>query len=132
MSSLMYGSESWAALDSHVRRLEVFQMQCLRMICGISRRLHMSNEVILVKCDQPLVAAKLREYRLRWLGHVGRMGDERVPKRVLFGKIMGKRSRGRPRVSWADVVTKDLQTRKIGKWFKLCQDRHVWRRIVRG
>jgi len=133
MSSLLYGSESWAALDSHVRRLEVFQMQCLRMICGISRRLHMSNEVILVKCDQPLVAAKLTEHRLRWLGHVGRMGDERVPKRVLFGKIMGgKRSRGRPRVSWADVVTKDLQTRKIGKWFKLCQDRHVWRRIVRG
>ena len=131
MSSLLYGSESWAVVNSHVHRLEVFQMQCLRVLCGISRRLHMPNDVILERCDQPLVAAKLREHRLRWLGHVGRMEDERVPKCVLFGKIMGKRSRGRPRVTLADVVTNDLLTRKIGKWYKLCQDRTVWRDYVR-
>jgi hypothetical protein len=132
MSTLLYGSESWAALDSHVHRLEVFQMQCLRVLCGISRRLHMPNEVIRSKCDQPLVAVKLREHRLRWLGHLGRMGDERVPKCVLFGKLLGKRPIGRPRVTWADTVVKDLQTRKIGRWYKLCQDRDVWRDNVRG
>jgi len=131
MSALLYGSESWTVLDRHVQRLEVFHMQCLRALCGVSRRIHMSNAVILAKCGQPLVANMIRGHRLRWLGHLGRMGGERVPKRVLFGKFTGKKPRGRPRVTWADVLVRDIQEHKIGKWYKLCQDRAAWRNIIR-
>ena len=48
----------------------------------------------------------IRERRLRWLDHVGRMGNERLPKRMLFARIEeGQRNRGRPRKSsWPDMM----------------------------
>ena len=34
LTILLYGCETWPALDSHIQRLEVFQMNCLRFLCG--------------------------------------------------------------------------------------------------
>ena len=48
--------------------------------------------------------------RLRWLGHVLRMKDDRLPKIVLFGQpSRAKRKAGRPRLGWEDVIKKDLK-----------------------
>ena len=48
--------------------------------------------------------------RLRWLGHVLRMKDDRLPKIVLFGQPSGAtRKAGRPRLGWEDVINKDLK-----------------------
>ena len=46
--------------------------------------------------------------RLRWLGHVLRMKDDRFPKIVLFGQLSGAtRKAGRPFPGWKDVINKD-------------------------
>ena len=90
MSTLLYGCETWSVLSQHLSDLEKFQMQCLRAICGIRLRgTHtISNNDIREMCKQPLVADTIKHHRLRWLGHVGRMSNNRIPKIcVLFGKL---------------------------------------------
>ena len=73
---------------------------------------------------------KLR--RMRWAGHVARMGDGRGVYRVLVGRPEGKRPLGRPRRNWEDVTKMDLQEVGCGgmDWIELAQDRDRWRALV--
>ena len=66
--------------------------------------------------------------------HVGRMNDDRMPKRVLFGELPATRPRHGPRKRWRDVIVDDL--RSISPpvpsdcWFDAAQDRSAWRQIA--
>ncbi|KAJ4448479.1 hypothetical protein ANN_10495 [Periplaneta americana] len=72
--------------------------------------------------------------RLRWAGHVARMGESRNAYRVLVGRPEGKRPLGRPRRRWEDNIKMDL--REVGyddrDWINLAQDRDQWRAYVRA
>ena len=50
----------------------------------------------------------ITERRFRWFGHVIRMEESRITKRVLEWKPIGKRKRGRQKLTWKDQVSKDL------------------------
>ena len=67
----------------------------------------------------------IKSRRMRWAGHVARMGEERVVYRVLVGKLEEKRSLGRPRRRWVDNIRMDLQEVGCGyiDWIGLAQDR---------
>ena len=69
--------------------------------------------------------------KMRWAGHVARMGEERGAYRVLVGKSEGKRPLGRPRRRWVDIRM-DLQEVGCGymDWIGLVQDRDRWRTLV--
>ena len=71
---------------------------------------------------------------LRWFGHVERMADERLVKRVYGSDIRGVRCRGRPRKVWMDGVHEILGRRGLNiQEAKECvQDRSEWRSICRG
>jgi hypothetical protein len=73
----------------------------------------------------------IKSIRMRWAGHVARMGEERDVYRVLVGKPEGKRPLGRPRCRWEDI-TIDLQEVGCGgmDWIELAQDRDRWRARV--
>ena len=70
--------------------------------------------------------------RMRWAGHVARMGEERGVYRVLVEKPEGKRPMGRPRRRWVDNIRMDLQNVRCGymDWIGLAQDRDRWRTVV--
>ena len=70
--------------------------------------------------------------RMRWAGHVARMGEKREVYRVLVGKTEGKRPLGRPRRRWVDNIRMDLQEVGCGymDWIGLTQDRDRWRTLV--
>ena len=70
--------------------------------------------------------------KLRWAGHVARMGEERGAYRVLVGKPEGKRPLGRPRRRWVDNIRMDIQEVGCGyvDWIGLAQDRDRWRTLV--
>jgi hypothetical protein len=70
--------------------------------------------------------------RMRWAGHVARMGEERGMYRVLVGKPEGKRPLGRHRCRWEDNIRMDFQEVGCGgmDWIGLAQDRDKWRAIV--
>jgi len=70
--------------------------------------------------------------RMRWAGHVARMGEESGVCRVLVGKPEGKRPLGRPRCRWVDNIRMDLQEVGCGymDWIGLALDRDRWRTLV--
>jgi hypothetical protein len=74
----------------------------------------------------------VKSRRMRWAGHVARMGDDRGVHRVLVGKPEGKLSLGRPRRRWEDNIKRDLQEvgGSRGDWMELAQDRDRWRALV--
>jgi hypothetical protein len=79
--------------------------------------------------SSPNIVRVIKSRRMRWAGHVARMGDGRGVYRVLFGRPEGKRPLGRPRRRWDDNIKIDL--RQIGidrtNWIKLAQDSVQWR-----
>jgi hypothetical protein len=74
----------------------------------------------------------IKSRRMRWAGHVARMGEKRNGYRILVGKPEGKRPRRRSRRRWEDNIRIDL--REIGyggmDWIDLAQDRDQWRALV--
>jgi hypothetical protein len=74
----------------------------------------------------------IKSRRMRWTGHVARMGEGRGVYRVLFGTPKGKRPLGRPRRRWEDNIKMDLREIWIdgAKWIRLTQDRVQWRVFV--
>jgi hypothetical protein len=77
-----------------------------------------------------LIAAN-KMMRMRWAGHVARMGEKRNVYRLLVGKKEGKRPLGRPRRRWMDNIKMDLL--EIGlnvvDWMDLAQDMYRWRAL---
>ena len=120
------------------RKLRVFENMVLRRIFG-SRRdevtcewrsLH--NEELNDLYTSPNIVRVIKPRRMRWAGHVARMGEERGVYRVLVGKPEGKRPLGRPRRRWVDNIRIDLQEVVCGYMdlIGLAQDRDSWRTLV--
>ena len=97
-------------------------------VTGEWRKLH--NEELSDLYSLPMWVVKLR--RMRWAGHVARMGEGRGVHGVLVGKPEGKRPLGRPRRRWEDNIKMDLQEvgGGCGDWMELAQDRDGWRALV--
>ena len=74
----------------------------------------------------------IKSRRMRWAGHVARMGEKTGVYRVVVGKSEGKRPLGRPRRRWLDNIRVDLQEVGFGyvDWIGLAQDRDRWRTLV--
>ena len=74
----------------------------------------------------------IKSRRMRWAGHVARIGDGRGVYTVLVGKRDGKRPLWRPGRRWEDNIKMDLQEVGYGgmDWMELAQDRDRWRALV--
>jgi hypothetical protein len=82
--------------------------------------------------SSPNTIRMIKSGRMKWAGHVARMGETRNAYRIFVGKPEGKRAVGRPRRSWVDNIKIDL--REIGwdgmDWIDLAQDRDQWRALA--
>jgi hypothetical protein len=74
----------------------------------------------------------IKSRRMKWAGHVARMGRGRGAYRVLVGRPEGKRPLGRPKSRWEDNIKLDLREIEIdgANWIRLAQDRVQWRAFV--
>jgi hypothetical protein len=74
----------------------------------------------------------IKSRRMRWAGHVARMGEGRDVYRVLVGKPEGKRPLGRPRHRWEDNIKMDLGEIRLdgANWIHLAQNRVQWLNFV--
>ena len=75
----------------------------------------------------PNIVRVIKSRRMRWAGHVARLGEERGVCRFLVGKPEGRRPLGRPRSRWVDNIRMDLQEVGCGIWNGL-----GWPRIGTG
>jgi hypothetical protein len=116
----------------------VFENKVLRRIFGPRRdevtgewrKLH--NEELHNLYSFPDIVRPVKSRRMRWAGHVARMGEERKVYKVLVGKPKGKRPLGRPRRTWKDGIRMDLREINLGgvDWIQLAQDRDRWQAVV--
>lgn len=134
LSTLLYGSESWTLYAYQERRLNTFHLRNLRRILRISWKDHITNKSVLDQAGIPSMFALLTQRRLRWLGHVRRMDDGRLPKDLLYGELAtGSRSAGRPVLRYKDVCRRDMKAGDItpSSWESVAEDRSGWRCAVR-
>jgi len=111
----------------------VFENRVLRRIYGPRRdevtgewrRLH--NEELNDLYPSPNIVRAIKLRRMRWAGHVARMGEERGEYSVLVGKPEGRRPLGRPRSRWAIILERISRMWDVGIWTGL-----GWPRIERG
>ena len=98
-------------------------------VTGEWRRLH--KEELNDLYSSPNIVRVIKS-RMKWVGHVARMGEERGVYRVLVGKPEGRRPLERPRRRWVDNIRTDLQEVGCGymDWVELAQDRNRWRTLV--
>ena len=114
LSTLLYSSETWTLYSCQEGRLNTFRLRCLRRILGISWQDHVPNKQILEQAGIQSVFAILSQKRLRWLGHVRRMQDGRIPKDILCGELAtGSRPAERPVLRCKDVCKRDMKTGNI-------------------
>ena len=115
----------------------MFENRLLRRVFGPKmdevrgewRKLH--KEELRDLYSQPKIVRVVKSRRMRWAGHVARMGEGRGVHRVLVGNPEGKRPLGRPRRRWEDNIKIDLQeVGGGGDWMELAQDRDRWRALV--
>jgi hypothetical protein len=108
---LLFGGETWALTQKQADRLEVVQSDCRRQILNVRRADRHSKQHIWSQCGTVSLAKHLTASRLRWLGHVLRMGEERYPYQALFSLMRdsGAAPRGAPPMSWEKCVTRNLQ-----------------------
>ena len=116
-------------------RIKAIQMDNLRGLLGIRRMDKLLNAQIRHLCEVTKgVDEKIDEGVLRWSGHVERMENDRIAKRVYVGECAGSRSVGRPRKRWIDTVKECLKKRRLDvrQARRMVHDRSVWQGLVRG
>ena len=126
--AMLYGAETWATTKRQESRIEVNEMRMLRWMCGVTRKDKIRNEHIRGTTKVAQASRKITERRLKWYGHVMRMEEDHVVKRVMTKAIPGKRKRGRPKTRWKDVCKRDMQT--VGLREGDAGDRAYWKEMI--
>jgi hypothetical protein len=133
LSAVLYGCKTWSLTLREEHRLRVFENRVLKIFGpkreegGSWRKLH--NDELHSLYSSPNIVRVIKSRRMRWAGHVARMGEGSGVYRALVRKPEGKRPLGRPRRRWEDNIKMDL--REIGidvsNWIQLVQDRvQLW------
>jgi len=73
----------------------------------------------------------IKGQRISWLGHLERMEEDRMPKKIFTQEVEGTKRRGRPRKRWKEEVERDLQVLGVRKWRELVADRKKLKDVVR-
>ena len=131
ISTLLYGSETWTTYAGQERRLNSFHLRSIRRILGISWQDKVTNADVLSRAGLPTMYTLLRQRRLRWLGHVRRMEDGRIPKDILYGeRALGRRTTD---LRYKDVCARDMKAVGIDtmSWEGLAADRRGWRSALK-
>ena len=138
LSAGLYGCATWNSTSENIHDLEVWHQRAVRKILKIKWFDHISFFDIVhlaSKCGYRLVPIELRirECRLRYLGHVERMENSRLPKILLHAECdLGKRDVGQPALNYRSCIKKDLLLFNISvsEWQTISRDRNAWRQAI--
>ena len=113
--------------------MDQFHLRCLRKIMRISWEDRVSNTEVLRRAGMPGIETVILKAQLRWVGHVVRMDNNRLPKMVFFSELAtGGRKVGRPLKRYKDSLKDTLKVCGIplDGWETLAADRKAWRSAV--
>nr|VZI18663.1 unnamed protein product [Spirometra erinaceieuropaei] len=134
LPTLLYGAETWTVYAKQASRLNHFHLSCLRRILRLNWQDRIPDTDVLERTRILSIYAILRQIQLRWCGHLVRMDDERLPKRLFYGDVAtGSRRQGGQIRRYKDTLKSSLKLLQINptNWEELALNRPTWRRTVK-
>ena len=134
LPTLLYACETWTVYQRHAKRLIHFHTSCLRKLLKIKWQDRIPDTEVLKRAGMQSIHTLLKLAQLRWTGHVTRMPDERLPKKILYGELqVGKRSHGGQKKRYKDTLKASLNDFNIPteSWEQIAQDRTKWRGLIK-
>ena len=130
-----YGAEVWTLTKKEEQALLVFGRKIFRRIYSPKYengewKIRTNRELEEISKGENIVKW-IKGQRISWLGHLERMEEDRMPKKIFTQELEGTKRRGRPRKGWKDEVERDLHVLGVRRWRELAMDRDKWRVIVR-
>ena len=120
-----------------MKKLVSLHNWCLRRILGITRVQQYDERITLSQVRERFgmvetVEEMLILRRMRWLGHMARMADTRLPKQALFGRLQKARPFHGTKLRWRDRVRrKDMALLVLrDRWYEMAQERDEWYQAV--
>ena len=108
----LYRAEAWGIRSAERIKVNVLEMKCLRSLVGVSRTDRVRNEEVHRRAGIQRELASIADQRiLRWFGHVERMDEYHMARRVLMAEVSWGWVLGRPRLGWMDGVKVALGNR---------------------
>ncbi|BHF68347.1 hypothetical protein SprV_0301138100 [Sparganum proliferum] len=132
--TLLYGAETWTLYTKQARRLNHFHLSCLRRILRVTWQDRIPDTGVLERIGILSIYTMLRQMQLRWSGHLVRMDDEGLPKRLFYGDVAtGSRRQGGQIRRYKDTLKSSLKRLQINPttWEDVACDRTTWRRTVK-
>ncbi|KAK3556427.1 hypothetical protein QTP70_008339 [Hemibagrus guttatus] len=127
--AMLYGLETVSLRKRQESELEVAELKMLRFSLGVTRLDRIRNEYIRGTAHVGRLGDKVREARLRWLGHVQRRESEYIGRGILDMELPGRRQRGRPKRRYMDGINEDMKL--VGASVEDAEDRDRWREMIR-
>ena len=134
LPTLLYACETWTVYQWHGKRLNHFHTCCLRKLLKIKWQDRIPDTEVLKRAGMQSVHTFLKLAQLRWTGHVTRMPDECLPKKILYGELqVGKHSHGDKKKRYKDTLKASLKDFNIPteSWEQIAQNRAKWRGLIR-
>ena len=133
LSTALYGCESWTLTTELEKRIQAFEMKCLRRLLNISWQERKTNEYVRETIQKKVgrqeeLLSIVKKRKLEWFGHVTR--HQTLSKTILQGTVPGARKRGRQRKSWMENI-RDWTGRRENELIRIAEDRHAWRLLTR-
>jgi hypothetical protein len=124
---LTHASETWTLSKTKERRLDLFERKVLRCIFRAkqengTRQKRCNHELYEIFNDSNMVNY-VKAKRLAWAGHLVRINDNRILKKIFNSKPDGTRGVGRPKLRWEDGVVQDMRILGVKNWRKAALNR---------
>ena len=130
-----YGAETWTLTEKEEQAVLIFKRKIFRRIYGSKYEngewKSSTNRELEEMSKGENIVIWIKGQRISWLGHVKRMEEDGMPKRIFTQELEGTRRRGRPRKRWKEEAERDFQVLGVRRWRELVADRKKWKDIAR-
>jgi hypothetical protein len=130
-----YGAEAGTLTKKEEQAVLIFERKIFRRIYGLKYEngewKSRANRELEEMSKGENIVKWIKGQRISWLGHLERMEEDRMPKKIFTRELEVTRRRGRPRKRWKEEVERDLQVLGMRRWRELVADGKKWKDIVR-